>query len=41
MLWKDIRDFFKIYDYRHDEDKMSVLHAKVISVDQNDTCYVR
>lgn len=29
--------FLKIYDYCHDEDKMSALHAKVISVDQNST----
>lgn len=29
--------FLKIYDYRHDEDKMSALHAKVISVDQKMT----
>ena len=29
--------FLKVYDYQPDEDKMSALHAKVISVDQRQT----
>ena len=29
--------FLKIYDFRQDEDKMAALHAKVISVDQQQT----
>lgn len=29
--------FLKVYNYRPDEDKMSALHAKVISVDQRQT----
>ena len=29
--------FLKIYNYRKQEDKMSALHAKVLSVDQSDT----
>ena len=29
--------FLKVYNYHQDEDKMAVLHAKVISVDQKQT----
>lgn len=29
--------FLKLYDYSNDEDKMAALHAKVISVDMNQT----
>lgn len=29
--------FLKIYNYRQDDDKMAALHAKVISVDQQQT----
>lgn len=29
--------FLKVYDYRQEDDKMSALHAKVISVDQKQT----
>lgn len=29
--------FLKVYNYRQEEDKMSALHAKVISVDQKQT----
>lgn len=29
--------FLKVYDFHHEEDKMAALHAKVISVDQQQT----